>query len=307
MDEVLVEDAEHDVDHEDREREQQAHALLRSGKRLRRAHETVTDRRRQLALRDLRDRRVGLAERNTRLQIVRDRDGGHLADVRHRERAHPAAQRRHRIERHELPGLAADAHERERRGLALVLRRHLHDHVVLVRRRVDGGDLPGAKGVVEGILDLLRRHAEGRRTIALDFHPHLRTGDLHVGVDVHQLRQRGQFRLHRRGHAVELVHVGAEEGKLVQRARLHAADADRGRLLRVGADARHHGEIAPQVGDDLGRRDALAARLEAERHAPAGAVGGGHERLDRRVLRDDRSGGLLVAHHLLKRNILRSL
>ena len=51
MDEALVQDAEHEVDHEDREHEQDAHAAQRRLERLRGALERADERRRQAASR----------------------------------------------------------------------------------------------------------------------------------------------------------------------------------------------------------------------------------------------------------------
>ncbi len=48
-------------------------------------------------------------------------------------------------------------------GILPVLRRHFHHHVILVQRRVHGGDLALAEGVVQGVVDQLRRDAEARR------------------------------------------------------------------------------------------------------------------------------------------------
>ena len=45
---------------------------------------------------------------------------------------------------------------------------HLQDDAVLVQLREDGGDLPLAEGVVEGVVDHLRRDAQARGGVAVD-------------------------------------------------------------------------------------------------------------------------------------------
>ena len=73
---------------------------------------------------------------------------------------------------------------------SLVTRAHLEDDVVLVRRRVDGGDLPRAVGVVERGLDLVGGDAEGGGLVAVDLHEDLRVGDLQVAGHIGEAGQR---------------------------------------------------------------------------------------------------------------------
>ena len=75
----------------------------------------------------------------------------------------PGRELGHGVQGHQLPGGGADVEQGERGRVPLVLRVQLHDDLVLVVGGVDGGDLPGAVGVVERVLDLLRRDARGRR------------------------------------------------------------------------------------------------------------------------------------------------
>ena len=58
-------------------------------------------------------------------------------------------------QRHLLAGIGADVEEPEGGGIHPVLRQEFHDDLILVGGRIDGGDLTGAIGVVERILDLL--------------------------------------------------------------------------------------------------------------------------------------------------------
>ena len=58
-----------------------------------------------------------------------------------------------------------DAHVDIPQGLRILpeFRRHFHHHVILVQRCVHGGYLALAEGVVERVVDQLRRDAEARR------------------------------------------------------------------------------------------------------------------------------------------------
>src|SRR5213593_5277762 len=86
MDEALVEDPQHEVDHEDRDDEEEPLALERGLERLRRALEAPDDRRREpelpLGLLHFRHR---LAERHAGLEVERDRHRRELAQMRDRQ------------------------------------------------------------------------------------------------------------------------------------------------------------------------------------------------------------------------------
>src|SRR5260370_8531211 len=72
------------------------------------------------------------------------------------QRAVGRIQSRYGIQRDELPLGGTDVQQRERSGIALVLRLQFHDDAVFVVGRVDGGDLPGTVGSVERAFHLLR-------------------------------------------------------------------------------------------------------------------------------------------------------
>ena len=88
----------------------------------------------------------------------------------------------------------------------------LQDHYVLIGRRVDDGDLALAVGAEERVLDLLRRDAERDGAIAIDIHHHLRAGDLHVAVDVHEAGQGAHFVGELRRPLVDLLEVRRSAG-----------------------------------------------------------------------------------------------
>ena len=87
MDEALVQNAEHDVDDEDREREDPAQAAQRFLERLRGALEAARHRARQRLARELLDARDRIAERDAGRDVERERDRRQLADVVDRLRA----------------------------------------------------------------------------------------------------------------------------------------------------------------------------------------------------------------------------
>ena len=109
------------------------------------------------------------AERDARAQVERDGHRRQLAEVVDGERA----DRRARCGATDASGTScrrsgAHVQQRQRVGVALVLRRDLQDHPVLVARRVDGGDLARTVGVVQRVLDLLGGDAERGRLVAVD-------------------------------------------------------------------------------------------------------------------------------------------
>ena len=66
--------------------------------------------------------------------------------------------------------------------------RHLHDHVILIQRRIHGRDLAFAEGIVKGVVNQLRRNAEARRGGPIILHEGLEAVVLLIGVHV---RDRG--------------------------------------------------------------------------------------------------------------------
>ena len=75
----------------------------------------------------------------------------------------------------------------ERAGIALEVRLHLEDDVVLVQLREHRRDLPLAERVVERVVDHLRRDAEPRRRVAIDRQIGLQAAVLLIARDVAQL------------------------------------------------------------------------------------------------------------------------
>src|ERR1700722_6956123 len=77
----------------------------------------------------------------------------------------------------------------QRVGSTLELGLHLKHYVVLVELGEDGGDLPLAKGGVEGLGDVLRRDAEARSRVAVHYEVCVQAAILLVAGDIAQRRK----------------------------------------------------------------------------------------------------------------------
>ena len=115
-------------------------------------------------------------------------------------------------------------------GFCQILRRHFHDHVVLLRteRIVDGGDLRLGKGIAQRIVDLYLRKSQARGTVAIHDQIGLQTAGLQIGIHIgdfgHILQRRAQ-----------LLRPGAQFGQII---------AEQGVLvLRVGGSAAAAAEV----------------------------------------------------------------
>ena len=170
VDEALVQDAEHDVDDEHGQDEQQCPGpAARSGTPARCPGTLVLIVGGQrFARRRRRPRSPRAPSETPGFRLKRDRHRRQLAGVVDRQRADVVA-------RASRPRPAAPACRSwsgctawTARRVALVLRQQFHDDPVLVGRRVDREIWRCAVGVVERVLDLLRRDAERRGLVAVD-------------------------------------------------------------------------------------------------------------------------------------------
>ena len=84
----------------------------------------------------------------------------------------------------------------------MIARLELHDHPVLVGRRIDGRHLALPVGIVERVLNGLGGDAERRGLVAVDVDRDLRQGDLQVAGDVDQSGQRLELGLYLRRPAI---------------------------------------------------------------------------------------------------------
>ena len=172
---------------------------------------------------DLADRVDRLAERVARREIERDRHRGLIAlviDLQRADRGYDAGDRR---ERNRLPDGHAVAVDAARpvpaavpsatlvftkmfcscEGSAWNSRQALQNDLIVVGRRVDGRDLPGAEGVEQFLPDLVDGDAVNRRLLAIDLDRHLRILDVEIGGDVAQPVDLGDLVAHFRRDVIQ--------------------------------------------------------------------------------------------------------
>ena len=89
-----------------------------------------------------------------------------------------------RVQRNELSGSVADVEQRKRPRLVLELRLELHDHLILVVRRIDRRNLARAVCRIQCILDLQHVETEGGGAVAVDVDGERRILHLQIGGDV---------------------------------------------------------------------------------------------------------------------------
>ena len=199
--------------------------------------------------------------------------------------------------------------------LALEILLGFQNDPVLVRRRVDGGDLPRAVGAAQGALDLARADAEARSLVTVDVDKHLRARDLKIRGDIHNSRNLLHPVLHSRRGLVEDVEVGSEKGELVETLCQRAADADGSE----GSEGRLSGREYPQDPCEAGGSSHRSggrsvARFERQKSRPAlpelallpPPIRDMNDSTDG-FLRDDLRGRLLEFDHPVKRDALLGL
>jgi hypothetical protein len=124
-------------------------------------------------------------------------------------------------------------------------------------------DLPLPIGVVESVVDQLRRNAEAGGLVAVDRDLELRRIGQEITRRVGKLRQRAELLQHLLRPLDQFVDVGILQRVLVAAASDPGAHVD---ILRRGQEhvgAGDLGELGPQPVDDLPRRrGALRPRLE---------------------------------------------
>src|SRR5579872_1302171 len=186
MDEALIQNSQHDVDHQDGHSQQHAQPAQRLLEGLRAALEAGGDGQGQRVRRQPRNLIHRVANGYARLQVEGDGYRGQLSHVVHRQRPQVRNQLGYGAQRYQLPVGAPNVQVREHLRIALVFVLQLHDHPVLIVGRVDGGDLPLAVGGVERVFDLLWRYSQRRSFVAVNFHVGLRVLDLQVSGHVLQ-------------------------------------------------------------------------------------------------------------------------
>ena len=245
MDEALVQDAQDHVDDQDAHDQQEPQALHGRLEGLGRALEVGGDGGRQHLPGQVLHRGHRIPQGRPGFQVEGDGHRGQLPRMVDGEGPQGLGKIRQRIQRHQLAAIGPHVQPLQGRGVHLIPGLQLHDDLILIIRGVDGGDLPGAVGIVEGVLDLLGRDPQGGRLVPVDQHVHLGVLDLEVAVHVHQPRQGPHLFLEQGGILIEFVDVRALQGELVEALGQHAADADGGQVLRIDPDARDRGQLGP--------------------------------------------------------------
>ena len=97
--------------------------------------------------------------------------------------------------------------------------------MILIERGVHGGDLPLAEGVVQHVVDQLRRDPKARRGVAIVLHHGLQSAILLIGVDVADQAKVPQRRQHGRAVVGQILHVVAAHGELIERGAVAPAHA----------------------------------------------------------------------------------
>ena len=206
-------------------------------------------------------------------EIVTD---GKLALVIHRQRYVRGLEVSERRQRYGCAAGGAQINILQRLGRLLELRRDFHDHVVLVERTVHGGNLPLPEGVVERVINILRRNSQPAGGVAVNHQLRLQSFILLVSIYVAQFRQAAHFLQQQRTPVIEFIQVLALYRVLV--LRLPVAPANRQVLLRLQEQrgSRNHRKFTPQsidhiVGAEVARvpevgRLALAAPIERLQH-----------------------------------------
>ncbi len=154
MDEAFVEDAQHDVDDQHGHEQQQPQAVQGFLEGLGLALEAGADRGWQRFPGQGFDALRGLAQGRPGREAEGDGHGGQLARVVHGQRPDVQPAVHEGVQRREPALVRTDVEERQGLGVALEARVQLHDDLVGVVGRVDGGNLAAAVGRGQGVLDL---------------------------------------------------------------------------------------------------------------------------------------------------------
>ena len=146
MNEALVQNAEHDVDDENRDDQQDRQVLERLLELLHGSLEAGGDRRGHARVSRMARPRAAAASPSEKpgCRLKRDRRRGKLAEVVDAQRSHGPAMLDHRVERHQRSVPTTGLQLRKRFGVALIFRLDFENHRVLIGRRVDRRDLAAA-------------------------------------------------------------------------------------------------------------------------------------------------------------------
>src|SRR6185437_3911227 len=269
VDEALIENAEHHVDHQDCRDQQHALTFERLLKDLRGALEAGRYRHREIhPAFELADFLDGLTERYTRREVERDGDRGQQSLMIDQNRTERRAQRRDRRKRNRLVVRGAEIKFQQIGRRLLVFGVDFENHLIIVRRLIDRRDLPDAIGAIKRAAHLIDRDVQRRGEVAIDLDDELAVFQLQVGVDVLDAGQFLDARLQLRRDLVELLRVAVLDRVLILAAGEAAADIDVLNRLEIGNGPRHLGYFTTQALNHL--LDILfpnVARLQRDEHA----------------------------------------
>src|SRR6266404_487660 len=312
MDETLIQDAENDVDHHDGHEQQDSHVLDGRLEDLSGALEICRQGRRQVKIHqglvDCIDRG---AKRNIWSQVEGNRNRRQLAKVIDSQRANTTTDFSYGPQGNQSSAARTNEEIGQGRRVALILGQQFHNNPVLIHRRINGGDLPLAVGIVQRVFDLIGRHAQRIRFVAIDVYQHLRAGDEKICGYILKAAQLGHAILDDRCPVIELLQVRSLERKLVKALAEKPAGANQRRILEKSADAGNGQEFLPKLLDDLIDVRPLRARFEMhENTATVAADGratgadGRHITHDIGIFIDDFHQGQLMLFHGFKRDVL---
>jgi hypothetical protein len=164
---------------------------------------------------------------------------------------HGARQRLRRLRAADRASAGADIDLVQRLRVLPEFRRHLHDHVVLILRRIDRRYLALAEGVVQRIVDLADGQPEPRRSRAVDDEVALQPLLLLIEIDVGQLGQLLQCGFQLRSPLVELLGIVGQQCVLVLGVVGAGADPQVRRRPQEKLRSRYLVELGTQPAHDL--------------------------------------------------------
>src|SRR5438093_2663166 len=178
MNETLVQNTEHDIDHEDCHDQQNRQILERFLKLLDGSLKTHGHAGGHAQLSNGFIDQLGcFSQRRALLKIERYCGRGNLPEMVDAERANRPRDRCHFIQRNEPSFRRSKINFLKRVGRSLILRLYFQNHRILVRRRINVRYLTVSVRTVQRILNLLGRYAERKRAVPINIDGDLRTGD----------------------------------------------------------------------------------------------------------------------------------
>src|SRR5713101_3124692 len=131
-----------------------------------------------------------------------------------------------------------DVKSPQRRRVLLVFRLHLQNHLILICRSINGGDLPRSESIAKGRLNLINCQPERRCEVAIDIDIDLRSTNLQMTIDILNRRQVPHLLLKDSCILVENRGTRALKRDLIETPGCLAANIDRRWILNKDSEAR---------------------------------------------------------------------